>query len=295
MLQSTVSILFPLFLSVAAGFFFSRKFSLSEDTIVRILTDFSMPLLVFHSLYTARFPLRELAGLAGAASIVVLGLLVIALFYVKARRLDAKAHIPPIIFINSGFLGIPLMKLWGGTAAMNAIVIYDQVQTMYIFTVGIFIVTGGFSLRGLKEIIKSPLVWAILLGFLFSMADLSLPPFLLSSFEFAGSAAPPLAAFALGISIASKRLAISWDLLAGLLLRVAGGFAIGYLAAWLLGLEELTRTVVIVASSLPSAVFSFVLPQRYGADASYAGTMVLASTVLGIVFIPLAFYLAGGM
>ncbi len=295
MLQSTVSILFPLFLSVVAGFFFSRKFSLSEDTLVRILTDFSMPLLVFHSLYTARFPLKELAGLAAAASIVVLGLLVFAVLFVKARHLDPKAHIPPIIFINSGFLGIPLMKLWGGTAAMNAIVIYDQVQTMYIFTVGIFIVTGGFSMRGLKEIMKSPLVWAILLGFLFSMANLSLPAFLLSGFEFAGSAGPPLAAFALGISIASKRFAISWNLLFGLVLRVVGGFAAGLLAASILGLEGLTRTVVIVASSLPSAVFSFVLPQRYGADASYAGTMVLASTVLGIVCIPLAFLLAGGM
>ncbi len=293
MVNTTVSILFPLFLSVAAGYFFRKWFSLSETTIVRILTDFSMPLLVFHSLYTARFPVREIADIAAAASIVVAVLLAAGLAYIAWRKLDIKAHIPPIIFINSGFLGIPLMKLWGGTSAMNVIVIYDQIQTMYIFTLGIFIVTGGFSLKGLREIARSPLVWAIVLGFLFSVMDLPVPGFLLSSFEFAGSAGPPLAAFALGASIAARKLVITPHLFAGLALRFAGGFAAGLLAAEILGLEGLTRTVVIVASSLPSAVFSFVLPERYGADPSHAGTMVLASTVLGIVFIPFAFYLAG--
>ncbi len=293
MVDTTVSILFPLFLSIAAGFFFRKWFSLSETTIVRILTDFSMPLLVFHSLYTARIPVRELADIAAAASIVIAVLLAAGLAYIAWQRLDVKAYIPPIIFINSGFLGIPLMKLWGGAAAMNVIVIYDQIQTMYIFTLGILIVTGGFSLRGLREIARSPLVWAIVMGFTFSVLDLPMPEFLLSAFEFAGSAGPPLAAFALGASIAARKLVVTSHLFAGLALRFAGGFGSGLLAAEILGLEGLTRTVVIVASSLPSAVFSFVLPERYGADAGHAGTMVLASTVLGIVFIPLAFYLAG--
>jgi predicted permease len=33
-----------------------------------------------------------------------------------------------------------------------------------------------------------------------------------------------------------------------------------------------------------------VLPERYGVDAEYAGTLVVLSTVLGIFTIPLAFW-----
>lgn len=295
MLQTTVYLLFPLFLSIGAGYFFRKLFSVSETTIVRILTDFFMPLLVLHSIYTAGFPLRDVASLAGAASIVLFLLLFLTLGYIKLFKLDVKSHIPPVIFINSGFLGIPLMKLWGGPQAMNIIVIYDQIQTMYIFTLGIFIVTGGFTARGLREIVRSPLVWAITAGFLCTLVRLPIPRFLLEGFDFAGSAGPPLAAFALGASLAAKRLTLSPHLAAGLILRFAGGFLAGLLAARMMGLQGLTRTVVIVASSLPSAVFSFVLPERYGANVEHPGTMVLVSTVLGVVFIPLAFYLAGVM
>ncbi|TFG65299.1 MAG: hypothetical protein E4H36_00285 [Spirochaetales bacterium] len=164
---------------------------------------------------------------------------------------------------------------------------------MYIFTLGIFIVTGGLSVRGIKEVVRSPLVWSIVLGFLFVLLRVPLPRFLLQGLEFAGSAGPPLAAFTLGAALAQRRLKLSPHLAAGLLFRFAGGFLAGWFAAWLFHLEGLTRTVVIVASSLPSAVFSFVLPDRYGVNAEHAGTMVLLSTAAGVVMIPLAFSLAG--
>lgn len=292
MIDSTARILFPLFLSVAAGYFFKKRFDIPETPLVRIITDFSMPMLVFHSLYSARLESAELAGLAGAASFVVAVLGLAGFAYAKARRLDLKAYLPPVIFINSGFLGIPLMKLWGGTEAMNIIVVYDQVQTMYVFTLGILLVTGGLTAKGLVEIVKSPLVWAIVLGFGFSALRIRLPGFLLGGFEFAGSAGPPLAAFALGASIATRKPRLTVDLAAGLALRMAGGFIAGWVGAEAFGLEGTARTVTIVASSLPSAVFSCVLPERYGVDSAHAGSMVVASTILGIMAIPLAFALA---
>ncbi|MGB4407146.1 MAG: hypothetical protein WBI82_09845 [Sphaerochaeta sp.] len=55
----------------------------------------------------------------------------------------------------------------------------------------------------------------------------------------------------------------------------------------------MSRSIVLVASALPYAVFTSVLPIRYGVRSDYAGTMVIVSTILGIITIPLSFLLAG--
>jgi predicted permease len=96
----------------------------------------------------------------------------------------------------------------------------------------------------------------------------------------------------LGISLGGTRLKISGHLIAALILRIPLGFLAGMSGAALFGLEGTTRMVVIVASSLPSAVFTSVMPLRYGVRAELAGTVVLVSTLLGVITIPLAFYLA---
>lgn len=288
-LQSFV-LLLPIFIVAAGGFFLTRLFKLSVDTLVRVVTDFFMPFLVFYSLATSEVRGGMLLSLAGATGFIVILLLILSFVYSRVFRLDGRSFIPPIIFMNSGFLGIPLMKLWGGILAMSYIIVYDQVQTILIFTLGILIVTGGFTVSGFKEMLKSPLLWAIVLGFVWNFFGLPFPPAVRNSFEFAGTAATALATFALGASLNGKRFHFSVHLITGLLLRTVVGFFSGVLACIIFGIEGTLKTVILVASALPSAVFSFVLPERYGVDAEYAGTLVVLSTVLGIFTIPLAFW-----
>ncbi len=285
--------LLPIFVITGGGYLLSRIYHLSQDTLVKVIVDFLMPMLIFHALYTSDIRADLVLDLAGVTTFIVASLLLLSLGYARIFGADARQFIPPVIFMNSGFLGIPLMKLWGGMAAMNLIVIYDQIQTVYIFSLGIMIVTGGFSFRGMKQMVKSPILWAIFLGFGFRFLNVPLPVSLLTTLEFGGSAAPPLAALALGVSLGETSFHFNRHLFAGLLLRIGGGFLCGLAGSVIFGLEGMSRVVVLVASSLPSAVFSSVLPMRYGVKADFAGTMVVVSTVLGIITIPLAFLLAG--
>ncbi len=292
MLTESFLILLPLILLVVGGYFFSRIFSISEDTLVRCVTDFFMPLLVFHALVTSNINLTDTLKIGAAASFIVLSLLALSALYCRWFRLDFKAFAPPIIFMNSGFLGIPLMELWGGFTAMNLIVIYDQVQTFYIFTIGIIIVSAGFSLKGLIEMAKSPLLWAIILGFGGKYLGVPIPEPLLRAIHYCGAGAPALATFALGCSLTRHGLKPDRHLGAGLVMRFVFGFTVGLIVVSLLNITGTARTVVLVASSLPSAVFSVVLPLRYGVNSTFAAGMVLLSTALGILTIPLTIYLS---
>jgi predicted permease len=267
-------------------------FSISEMTLVRSVTDFFMPLLVFTSLYTSTIDLKQTLQIGGAVSFVLVFLLIASLIYCRMFNLDSRGFIPPIIFMNSGFLGIPLMDLWSGAEAMNQIVIYDQVQTFYIFTAGIFIVAGGFALSGLWEIIKTPLLWAIVLGFGLRYGSVEVPPALLKAMAYCGDGGPALATFALGCSLRERSVPLNPHLLSGLLLRFGLGFIAGALSVYVFDITGMARTVVVVASALPSAVFSVVLPLRYKVDARFAGGMVLLSTLLSIFALPVLFYLS---
>jgi len=291
MILDSFLILLPLIFLALGGYFLSEFYSLSEDTLIRIVTDFFMPVLIFYSLYTSDINLSNTLKILGAVSIVLAILFIASFVYCRLFKLDFKAFAPPILFMNSGFLGIPLMKLWGGFAAMNYIVIYDQIQTFYIFTIGIVIVTGGFTLVGVREMIKSPLLWAIVSGFLFKHMEIPVSKNLIEALGYCGAGAPALATFALGCSLRKRRVIADIHLLSGLIFRFVFGFLAGWAATVLLNITGMERIVVLVASSLPSAVFSVVLPLRYGIDARFAGSLILISSILSIFIIPIVFYL----
>ncbi len=284
--------LLPLLLLALGGYTLSCLFTISEDTLVRVVTDFLMPVLVFTSLYTSDINPSDTLKMGGAATFVLFFLLLAAMGYCRFFKLDARSFLPPIIFMNSGFLGIPLMELWGGSTPMNLIVVYDQVQTFYIFTIGIIVVAGGFTPSGLLEMIKTPLLWSIVLGFAFKYASIPIPKPLIDALGYTGAGAPALATLALGCSLRKCGLKADPHILSGILLRFVFGFTAGVLATIVFDITGVARTVVIVASALPSAVFSYVLPLRYGANPEFAGGMVFITTLLSIPVTPMAFYLA---
>ena len=282
----------PILALTLGGYIFARLYPINLDTLVVVISDLFMPALVFISLYKSDIHASVVLDLMGATTVVAILLALTAFLYATAFKLDKRSFMPSLIFLNSGFLGIPLMQLWGGTPAMNLIVIYDQVQIILTFTLGILIITGGLSRKSLKSIVKSPILWAIFAAFLFRVTGLVIPPSLVTTFEFAGSAAPPLASFILGVSLKSTKWHLNWHIAGGLIIKIVGGFMFALLATRLFGITGLSRTVVLVASTLPSAVFSSVLPIRYGVPSEFGSTMVIISTILGIITIPLSFLLA---
>lgn len=139
---------------------------------------------------------------------------------------------------------------------------------------------------------KSPILWAVFAGFFFRITALAIPSVIVTTFDFAGNVAPPLAAFTLGVSLKGTQWHLDKHIAGGLVIRFGGGFLFALLATQLFGITGLSRSVVLVAATLPSAVFTSVLPIRYGVRSDFGSTMVIISTILGIITIPLSFLLA---
>jgi predicted permease len=295
MLIHTFLLILPLFAVIVAGYILGRLFHLSEESLIRVLTDFFMPLLIFVSLYNSDITLADMTRLFGATTLMVALLLGVALLYARLAHIDPRGFSMPIVFMNSGFLGIPLMQLWGGNEAMNIIIIFDEIQTLYIFTLGFLIIRGGINREAVKASLTSPILWAVVLGFGANILGIPVPGAILETCRFAGDAAPPLAAFVLGVSLHARKPQADIHLIAGLLLRTLAGFCFALLIVFLFRFEGLMKTVILVTGALPAAVFSYVLPARYGIESGRAQGIVIISTILGIITIPAAFAIAAGI
>jgi len=188
-------------------------------------------------------------------------------------------------------------------AGMDSILDVARLLVPLFLTVGggvilgrLFVLSEDTLVRVLTDLvtslimIKSPIMWAMAAGFIFNLGKLTVPDFVLETCEFGGSAMSSLAAITLGRSISRQKFHLDVNLLWGLLLRTGVGFFAGVAGALAFGLAGLERTVFIVGSALPSAVFSYVITKRYGADTEFSSAMVVASTVLGMVTIPLIFW-----
>jgi len=65
------------------------------------------------------------------------------------------------------------------------------------------------------------------------------------------------------------------------------GLGAGLLLTELLGVEGLTRKVLVLQASMPVGVLNYLFAQRYGRSPEQVASLVLVSTLLSVVSIPL--------
>lgn len=283
----------PILVMVLAGYIMGRLTPIDSKTLATVAADFFMPALLFISMATTDLDGSLVSSLIGASIFITAMLLVVAFIWAKLAGQEPSNTVPSLVFMNSGFLAIPLMKLYGGNLGMNMSVIFDFAQSFAMFTVGVFIITGGLKASSIKSAFASPIIWATVSGLLIRTLSIPIPEAIRQIFFYAGDGAPALATFALGVSLKEFKPTFKVEVISALFVRFVGGFLIGLLAANLFNLQGTAKVVVTVTAALPSAVFTCILPIRHNKDAHFATTMVLLSTLLGIVTIPISFALMG--
>jgi predicted permease len=71
------------------------------------------------------------------------------------------------------------------------------------------------------------------------------------------------------------------------LVRIFGGFAVANLAVYLIGAQGVNRQVLLLYGALPAAVINFVLTEKYRQDPGLAAYIVVISTLISLISVPL--------
>jgi len=189
--------------------------------------------------------------------------------------------------MNSAYLAIPVNTYLWGTTGTNYSVMYNLVVTLVNFTIGVWWVSPR---RSLKTILEIPVVYAVLAGVILNWLAVKPVPLVLRSESIVSDITLPLMLIFVGYRLDSARTVAFGKVAAGVLLRMAGGLAAGSAAVLVLHLTGPAAGVCLLTSSMPAAVLSYVLAERFNADAGFAAATVFAGTCVAFASIPLISY-----
>lgn len=291
MLLRIVSIIFPLFAIVLAGWLYGRAKRPDMSFANEINMDVFVPALVFATLAGKSFDLGQYQALALGALAVVLGSGLLACPLARLLGVEAKTFVPPMMFNNSGNMGLPLAVLAFGEAALPAAVVLFLVENLLHFSLGIYLLDHHARLSNLW---RMPVVLAALAGLGISVSGIELWPPLLTAIRMLGEISIPLLLFSLGVRLTDANFH-TWRIgVAGAAARPLIGMAIAWIAARLLELDAQHSAMLLIFGALPPAVLNYVFAERYRQEPEKVASIVMIGNVAALIFISFALAIALG-
>lgn len=282
---TVLNITAPVFILAAVGFAWVRLgFEYRVAFVTRLAMTLSVPCLIFVALMKTEVAPSALASLSVAAfaayGLVGAGSLVV----VTVLKLDRQTYLAPLIFGNTGNLGLPLALFAFGQTGLEYAVVVFAVMAILSFTIGIWLVAGAGSFG---KVLREPLVTATLLGALFLWQGWETPVFLTNTLELIGQIAIPVMLITLGVAVARLQIKKVGQAVLLAVLKVIICVAAAYGATAWFALDPVASAVLIVQVATPVAVTSYMLAEKYGADAQPVAGLVVVSTLLSVITLPL--------
>lgn len=276
--------IFPVFTLMAAGYFFAKVKKIDLSAITDLVLYVATPALVFSYISRRHFVLTDFFLLGGAAVFVILGVGGLTFLVARLRRIEDRGLYLPSMFMNSAYLPFPLVLLAFGDVGLSRAILYFLIVSILQFSLGVYLVTFQ---KSLKPILRFPILHAFAAALLVNFFKIPIPPLVMVPFTMMGNLAITLMVFALGYKISDLQAhSLRLPLLASGL-RILGGFLLGLLFVEVFGVTGLNRAVILLVSSMPSAVFNFVLAEKYRCSPDLVASTILVSTLAGLVTIPL--------
>ena len=215
---------------------------------------------------------------------MVLGSGVILLPLVKLMRIDVRTFLPPMMFSNSGNLGLPLLVLAFGEQALPAAVILFIIENTLHMSVGVFMLDRHSHPL---QLLKMPMIIATIAGMIWSVAELPLPQAVALPIEMLGQISIPLMLFTLGIRIVQVGLGDWREGVLGAVLCPLSGILVALACKPWLGLSDEQFAMLLVFSALPPAVLNYMMAERYQQEPHRVASIVLIGNMGSLIIIPI--------
>ena len=285
----------PLIIVFVAGYLLKKlKVLRSEDTKVlgKLLANLVLPAIVFKSLYTAQIE-PSLLYLPVAAFFVVSSLTSIAWFslrFFNCDRIRQGALLTTFPTFEGGVIGYPFMFLTFGELGLSRIVLFDMAQVIFLFTVVYFLSCQFGRTRfdvkqGIGNLVKTPIIWAILLALILKTIGFNNSLFLDSLSVIENSF------FFLILILLSLEFHLDLSYLKLCLLTTLAktfcGAGLGWLAAVIFGFTGLERVAVIVGSSLPPSMLTLIFAEENNLDTKFVANLLSIALPFSCLFLTL--------
>jgi predicted permease len=288
----------PFFALIGLGYWAGRTRFFSEEAtayLTKFVFYFALSAMLFR--FAANLSIADvwdthlvLGYLAGTLAVYLVATVVAMIRGLNMATTAVEAQCAAIG--NVGFLGVPMLTLLLGEAAIGPVMMALAVDLIVFSSLIVILISisrdGRLSLRLVRSVglglVKNPMIVAIVTGLAWSAFEIPIPRPMNEFLSILGGAATPGALFAIGASLASKsaeRLQIAaWLSFCKLILHPAF-VAVGVIV--LFPVDVYTAAVVVSAAALPVAGNVYILAQHYGVAPHRVSAAILLSTTISIV------------
>jgi predicted permease len=194
---------------------------------------------------------------------------------------------------NYGYVPLPLALLLFDKQTAGVLFLHVIGVEMAMWTLGVLMLSGGGRGLDWRKIVNGPLV-AIVLSLTFNTMgwNANIPSVASTTMHWLGQCSIPMALILIGAIMADYlgefHSAHGWRVIGSSVVLRIGMLPVLFLlvARYLPATVELKRVLVLEAA-MPAAVFPIVLAKHYGGDSATAMRVVLGTTVVSFVTIPL--------
>jgi predicted permease len=251
--------------------------------------DIFVPALVFWALADKPLDMSVFRDLTIGGVAVVLGSGMLIAPLLPLLKVDFKTFLPPMMFNNSGNMGLPVALFAFGEDVLQAAVVLFIVEMLLHFSVGMYIMDHRTRLSGL---FRMPIVIATMAGLASGIAGWELPEPLANTIEMLGQVCIPLLLFALGVRLVGMDFR-DWRIgLLGAVLCPLSGVAVVFLVSPLLNLSPVQQDLLLVFGALPPAVLNYIVAEQYGQEPSRVASIVMLGNLGSLIAIPTVLYFA---
>lgn len=283
MVERIVAIVFPVFAIAIGGWLYGRRHKPDMAFANQLNMDVFVPALVFAALADKSFDLAANQMLAWVAFLQIAASGVIGWALARMLRVDARTFVPPMMFNNTGNLGLPLTVLAFGDQALGLIVVIFMVTNLLHFSFGAWLLDHRVKWWTLWRI---PVVAASIAGLAVSLLQVPIWAPLKLAIKMLGDVSVPLLLFSLGVRVADSALSDLRIGLIGALARPLMGLAICAVLVWLFDIQGTARALVLLYGALPPAVLNFVFAERYNQEPSRVASIVMVGNIVAVAIIP---------
>jgi predicted permease len=288
-----IDIVLPAFFTIFLGYLVGRFSRLNLMPVVDITLYIGVPALVFVSLLNKEIVLVDAAKIWTSAIIIMLGCLVIAWLVLKLIRQKHSGLYVPISMMNTVNIPFPIIFLAYGSEGLAAATLFYIPNVVFLYTIGVYIMAGRRWRENMKEVLKQPVIYAVVLGLLLNFLDAEVPALIVNSFDFVSQMAIPLVLLVLGYNLSQAGITSFPTTLLASFLRMGVGLAIGIGVINAFNLTGVLRSVVVLDAAMPAAATSALLAAKYRNEAEMVASVVFLTTLVSLASIPFMLHLLG--
>ena len=287
-------LLLPDFVLIAIGWLLCRFTTLNRpiwDGVERLVYWLLFPALLFNTI--ARSPLQPGSLLQFGAVGLSLSALGIAMAWALGRwpGVDARLHASgaQTAFRFNSYLALAMAERLAGAPGLAWLALLMALCVPLVNVAAVMPLARHGGQGMLREVLRNPFILATVGGLAVNLVGWRMPELAALTLSRMGAAALPLGLMAVGAGLRFGALRDAPWLAAGLVaIRHVLTPALAIALVIALGMPPAQQAVLVAFSALPTASSAYVLAARMGGDGAYVAGLVMLSTAVAALAIPLS-------